>query len=154
MILRIPNAGGFFMWFILALLSAIFAGAVSVLVKPGLGEGATKISPNLATAIRMLVVLPLAWTVVFAEGSFSQMTRIVPRQWNFLLLSGLATGLSWLFYFFALAKADATSVAPVDKSSMLFTFLFAMIFLGETLTWQKTVAGILVLAALVVTLIK
>ena len=102
----------------------------------------------------MLVVLPLAWAVVFAEGSVMQMGRITGRQWNFLLLSGLATGLSWLFYFFALAKADATSVAPIDKSSMLFTFVFAMIFLGEALTWQKAVAGGLVLAALLVMLIK
>ncbi len=142
------------MWFILALLSAVFGGAVSVLVKPGIGEGASRISPNLATGIRMWVVLPLAWAVVFAEGSAGQLGRIVPKQWTFLLLSGLATGLSWLFYFFALSKADATSVAPVDKSSMLFTFLFAMIFLGEALTWQKAVAGGLVFAALIVMMIK
>src|SRR3954454_23391841 len=85
------------MWFIYALLSAIFAGLVSVLVKPALGKDAAAISPNLGTAIRMLVVLPLAWAVVFVEGSTFQLSRIASNQWILLLASGLATGLSWLF---------------------------------------------------------
>lgn len=142
------------MWFIYALISAVFAGAVSVLVKPGLGSGETAISPNLGTAIRMLVVMPLAWMVVFAEGSWGQMWRVTNKQWMFLIVSGAATGISWLFYFFALSKADATAVAPIDKSSMLFTFLFAMVFLGEAMTWQKSVAAVLILGALGVMLIK
>jgi len=82
------------------------------------------------------------------------MWRVTNKQWLFLLVSGAATGISWLFYFFALSKADATAVAPIDKSSMLFTFLFAMIFLGEALTWQKSVAAILILGALGVMMIK
>lgn len=142
------------MWFVFALLNAVFAGAMPLLVKPGLGKDASAISPNLATAVRMLVVLPMAWAVVFAEGSANQLSRIVGGQWMFLLASGLATGLSWLFFFFALSKANATAVAPVDKSSLVFTYLFAFVFLGEKLTWQTATAGLLVLGALGVMLIK
>src|SRR5881275_633708 len=101
-----PQGEESIMWFIYALLSAIFAGVVSVLVKPALGKDVSAISPNLGTAIRMLVVLPMAWAVVAAEGSATQLSRIVSTQWGLLLASGVATGLSWLFYFLAISKAD------------------------------------------------
>lgn len=141
-------------WWCYAILGAVFSGLVSVLVKPGYGSGLTQISPNLGTGIRMLMVFPLAWAVVWAEGSFGQMNRIVPKQWGFLLLSGVATGLAWLFYFVALSKADVNKVNPIDKSSLAISFVLAVMFLGETITWQKAVAAILVVAALFITLIK
>lgn len=140
-------------WWLAAILSALFASMVGVLAKAGFGSEATKISSNLGTAIRMLVVFPLAWFIVAADGSFSQLGRISQRQWVFLLLSGLGTGLSWLFYFYAISKGEVNRVNPIDKASLAISFILAVIFLGEKITWQSTSATLLVLAALFITLL-
>jgi transporter family protein len=142
-------------WWLLALLGAFFGGLVSVLVKPGLGSEAagTKITSNLGTAIRMLAVFPLAWAVVAAEGSWNQLHKISTRQWAFLLVSGAATGLSWLFYFAAISKGEVNRVNPIDKTSLAFSFFLAAVFLGEGVKWQTLVASLLVIAALFVTMI-
>lgn len=141
-------------WWLLAILAAVFAGLVPILAKLGFGKTDTQISPNLGTAVRMLAVFPLAWLVVAAEGSFSQLSRITSKQWLFLLLSGLATGISWLFYFLAIARGEVNRVQPIDKTSLAFSFILAMVVLGEPFRWQTFVATLLVLAALFIVLIK
>ena len=141
------------MWWLYAILSAVFAGLVPILAKLGFGKGDAAISSNLATGVRMLLVFPLAWVVVFAEGSFDQLKLLRGSQWGLLLLSGAATGLSWLFYFAALKLGDATRVAPIDKSSIAITFILGILILREPFKWQTGVATLLVLVALGVTLI-
>ena len=121
------------MWLLFAILSAVFAAATSILAKVGI-EG---VNSNLATAIRTVVVLVMAWVVVFVttksqDASLaSTIKAITPHSWIFLILSGLATGASWLCYFYALKIGDASKVVPVDKCSIVLTIIFAVIFLGE-----------------------
>ena len=115
------------MWFILALLSAVFAALTSILAKVGI-EG---VSSNLATAIRTLVVLAMAWLMVFVTNTQSGITDISRKSWIFLILSGLATGASWLCYFKALQLGDINKVVPIDKSSTVLTILLAFFLLGE-----------------------
>jgi len=141
------------MWWLYALLSALFAGLVPILAKLGFGKGDAAISSNLGTAVRMLLVFPLAWAVVFAEGSFPQLKLLKGSQWGLLLLSGAATGLSWLFYFAAISLGDVTRIAPIDKSSIAITFILGILILHEPFNWQSAVATVLVLAALAVTLV-
>ncbi len=124
------------MWFIFALLSAVFAALVAVLAKIGL-EG---ISSNLATAIRTAVVLILAWGIVFLTGSVKQINLLTERNWMFLIASGLATGASWLCYFKALQMGKVTPVVAVDKFSLVLTIVFAALFLSETMS-AKTIIG-------------
>lgn len=128
-------------WFHWALLAALFAGVTAVLAKAGTKD----IEPNLATAIRTTVVLVLAWGMVLAAGTPAWRT-LSSRATAFLALSGLATGLSWLCYFRALHLGEASSVAPVDKLSVVFAIALAAIFLGERLVWQHWVGGGLVIA--------
>jgi transporter family protein len=135
--------------YLFAVLSAVFAGLTSVLAKAGL-EG---ISSNLATTIRVIMLVPLLLILISVQGVWGQVGQLTQTNWLFLFLSAIATGLSWLFYFWALARQDATWVGPIDKSSLLFTMIFAFFFLGENLNWQKIVASLLVLAALGVMLI-
>lgn len=136
------------MWLVFAILSAVFAAATSILAKVGIEN----VSSNLATAIRTAVVLVMAWIVVFVttKGSDASLAAtikaITPHSWLFLTLSGLATGASWLCYFYALKIGEASKVVPVDKCSLVLTIIFAVIFLGESLTW-KTVVGCLLLLA-------
>lgn len=130
------------MWLLFAVLSAVFAAATSVLAKVGI-EG---IDSNLATAIRTVVVLLMAWGMVFITHAQGGISSITPRSWLFLILSGLATGASWLCYFYALKTGDVSKVVPIDKCSLVLTIIFAVIFLGESLTW-KTVAGSILLLA-------
>ena len=136
------------MWLLFAILSAVFAAATSILAKVGI-EG---VNSNLATAIRTVVVLVMAWVVVFVttksqDASLtSTIKAITPHSWIFLILSGLATGASWLCYFYALKIGDASKVVPVDKCSIVLTIIFAVIFLGESLTWKTVVGSILLLA--------
>lgn len=130
------------MWLLFAVLSAVFAAATSVLAKVGI-EG---IDSNLATAIRTVVVLLMAWGMVFITHAQGGISSITPRSWLFLILSGLATGASWLCYFYALKTSDVSKVVPIDKCSLVLTIIFAVIFLGESLTW-KTVAGSILLLA-------
>jgi transporter family protein len=128
------------MWFLYALLSAVFAALVSILAKIGL-DG---INSNLATAIRTFVVLIIAWIIVFVTGRHHELTSFSTKNWIFLLLSGVATGLSWLFYFQALQKGDVSKVVPVDKFSVVISMSLAFILLSEKITISKIIGGILI----------
>ncbi|NLZ52269.1 MAG: EamA family transporter [Thermoanaerobacteraceae bacterium] len=124
------------MWFIYAFLSAVFAALTSILAKIGI-EG---INSNLATAIRTVVVLVMAWAIVFITGTQSQIPGIGKKSWIFLILSGIATGLSWLCYYKALQMGEASKVVPVDKFSVVITMILAFLVLHETPT-PKTILG-------------
>ena len=138
------------MWLIFAILSAVFAAATAILAKIGIEE----VDSNLATAIRTVVVVVMAWIVVFvshgighpSESLSAMISGISPRSWLFLILSGIATGASWLCYFYAIKTGDVSKVVPIDKCSLVLTIVFAVVFLGESLTW-KTVAGCVLLLA-------
>lgn len=130
------------MWFVFALLSACFAALTTILAKVGM-DG---VDSNLATAIRTVVVLVMAWGMVFLTGAQQGISAITPRAWIFLVLSGLATGASWLFYYRALQLGDASRVAPVDKSSLVITILLAFIFLHEAISWKVILGGALIVA--------
>ena len=132
-------------WLHWALLSALFAGLTAVLAKAGV-KG---IDSNLATAIRTVVVLIFAWSIVFFQG-FDTLARATTRTWLFLVLSGLATGASWLCYFRALQLGEASSVAPVDKLSVVVAMVLAMLFLGEHLTWRHWVGAGFIVAGTVI----
>ncbi len=124
------------MWFVLALLSAIFAALTSILAKIGI-EG---VNSNLATAVRTVVVVLLAWGMVFLTNAQGGLGNISRKSWIFLILSGLATGASWLCYYKALQIGEASKVVPVDKLSVVITLVLAFIFLHEKVT-PKSVAG-------------
>lgn len=132
-------------WVHWALLSAAFAGITAVLAKAGTKD----IEPNLATAIRTTVILLLAWGIVLAAGK-PEWKTLTGRATVFLILSGLATGLSWLCYFRALHLGEASSVAPVDKLSVVFAVALAALFLGERLVWQHWVGGSLIVAGAII----
>lgn len=118
------------MWKFYALLSALFAALTAIFAKIGVAN----VNAHLATAIRTTVVLLLAWGIVFASGHAGELKGVGARAWVFLILSGLATGLSWIFYFHALQTGDASRVAPIDKLSVVFTILLAFLILREPLT--------------------
>lgn len=128
------------MWAVYALLSAFFAALTSILAKIGI-EG---INSNLATAIRTVVVLLMAWTVVFAAGSHQDIAAISRKNWTFLILSGFATGFSWLFYFKALQIGEASKVVPVDKFSVVISMLLAFFVLNEVATVKVILGGIFI----------
>ena len=130
------------MWFILALLSAVFAALTSILAKVGI-EG---VPSNLATAIRTAVVLVMAWGMVFLTNTQGGLGDISRRSWLFLTLSGLATGASWLCYYRALQIGDASKVVPVDKLSVVITLVLAFVFLHEKVT-AKSLAGCVLIGA-------
>ena len=132
-------------WFVWALLSAFFAGLTAILAKLGVEH----IDSNLATAIRTVVILIFAWAVALAarKQSFSD---IGGRTWLFLILSGIATGLSWLCYFRALQLGEASQVAPVDKLSVVVAIVLAAVFLHERMTWHHWVGGALIFTGAVV----
>jgi transporter family protein len=132
-------------WFVWALLSAFFAGLTAVLAKVGVQQ----IDSNLATAIRTVVILIFAWAVAFATKNQS-ISTINNRTWIFLILSGIATGLSWLCYFRALQLGEASQVAPVDKLSVVVAIVLAAFFLHERVTWHHWVGGVLIFAGAVV----
>lgn len=121
------------MWILFAFGSALFAGITSVLAKCGI----QKTDSTVATAIRTIVVLIFSWMMVFIVGSQTQVSQISRKAWLFLILSGLATGASWLCYFKALQTGDINKVVPVDKSSVILTILLAFLFLGETVSISK-----------------
>jgi transporter family protein len=133
-------------WFYWALLSALFAGATAILAKVGVAG----VDSNLATAIRTTVVLVFSWGIAFATTKPAAMLDLSRRTWLFLILSGLATGLSWLCYFRALQIGQASRVAPVDKLSVVFVMVFAALFLRETLTLQQWLGGLLIVAGAIV----
>jgi transporter family protein len=122
-----------------ALLSAVFAGLTAVLARIGV-QG---VDSNLATAIRTVVILVFAWSVALYRND-QQLSTVTPRTWLFLVLSGLATGASWLCYFRALQLGQVSKVAPIDKLSVVFAILLATVFLHERLTWQNWVGGALI----------
>ncbi len=127
-------------WLFWALLSACFAAATAILAKIGI-QG---IDSNLATAIRTTVILVFTWAIAIGLGKHGEMTQIGRRSWLFLVLSGVATGLSWLCYFRALQLGPASSVAPIDKLSVVLVIVCAWLFLGETLTPMKLAGGALI----------
>ncbi|WP_303147121.1 EamA family transporter [uncultured Cloacibacillus sp.] len=128
------------MWAVYALCSAFFAALTSILAKVGI-EG---VNSNLATAVRTAVVLVMAWLVVFATGTAEGVWSIGRRSWLFLVLSGLATGASWLFYFKALQIGEASKVIPVDKFSVVLGILMAFVFLHEAVTAKTLIGGALI----------
>jgi transporter family protein len=132
-------------WVYWALLSALFAGLTAVLAKVGVKD----VDSNLATAIRTSVILVFAWSIALVTNTQS-LRAVTGRTWLFLVLSGLATGLSWLCYFRALQLGEASRVAPVDKLSVVVAIALAALLLGETLTWQHYVGGALIVAGAVV----
>jgi len=119
-------------WWIYALFSAGFAALTTIFAKIGIEN----VNPNLATAIRTVVILVVAWGIVLFQGNVVNILAIPQKTMIFLLLSGLSTGLSWIFYFQALQAGKASLVAPIDKSSLVLVLLFSVIFLGETLSWK------------------
>ena len=130
------------MWFILALLSAIFAALTSILAKVGI-DG---VNSNLATAIRTAVVLVMAWGMVFITNTQGGIADISRKSWLFLILSGLATGASWLCYYKALQIGEASKVVPVDKLSVVITLVLAFVFLHEKFT-PKSIIGCALIGA-------
>ena len=128
------------MWIVFAFGSALFAGLTAVLAKCGI----KKTDSDVATAVRTVIVLIFSWLMVWIVGSASTITEISTRSWIFLVLSGMATGASWLCYFRALGLGDVNKVVPIDKSSTVLTILLALIFLGEQITWIKAVAVVLI----------
>lgn len=130
------------MWILFALLSAVFAALTSILAKLGIDQ----VNSNLATAIRTVVVLIMAWGIVFLTGQQRGLENISARSWLFLVLSGLATGLSWLFYYRALQLGEASRVVPIDKLSVVFSMVLAFAVLGEKLTVKGVMGGLLITA--------
>ena len=128
------------MWFVFALLSAIFAALTSILAKVGI-EG---VNSNLATAIRTVVVVAMSWGMVFLTNSQNGITEISRKSWIFLILSGLATGASWLCYYKALQIGDASKVVPIDKLSVVITLVLAFVFLHEDFTSKSLIGCILI----------
>jgi transporter family protein len=132
-------------WFYWALLSALFAGLTAVLAKVGVKD----VDSNLATAIRTVVIVVFAWAIVWARPT-EALDKITRRTWLFLVLSGLATGASWLCYFRALKLGEASKVAPVDKLSVVVAMALAALFLGEQLTWRHWLGGALIVSGTVI----
>ena len=128
------------MWFVFALLSAVFAALTSILAKVGI-EG---VNSNLATALRTFVVLAIAWGMVFITGTHNDITEISRKSWIFLILSGLATGASWLCYYKALQMGDASKVVPIDKLSVVITLILAFVFLHEQFTVKSAIGATLI----------
>ena len=136
--------------FVCALLGAIFAALVTIFAKVGLNG----VNSNLATTVRVIMLAPLLCGLVMFQGTSGQIWTFTQKNWLFLFLSAIATGLSWLFFFYALSQKQATFVGPIDKSSLAFTFILAVMFLHEKITWQDLASTVLVLAALGISLTK
>lgn len=130
------------MWFVFALLSAIFAALTSILAKVGI----TGVNSNLATAIRTIVVVIMAWGMVFLTHTQKGVMDISRKSWLFLILSGLVTGASWLCYYHALQIGEASKVVPIDKLSVIITLILAFVFLHEEFT-MKSLAGCVLIGA-------
>lgn len=138
------------MWWIYALLSAAFAALTAIFAKIGI-KG---VDTNLATAIRTVVILILAWGIVLFKGGGNGMASLNKTNWIFLILSGCATGLSWIFYFKALQLGKVEQVAPIDKLSVPLAIMLAAIFLGEKLTLKDSVGALLIIAGTFVLIFK
>jgi transporter family protein len=134
------------MWWIYALLSAFFAALTAIFAKVGI-KG---VNTDLATAIRTLVILVIAWGIAFFRGGTTSMASLSKQNLVFLGLSGIATGLSWIFYFKALQLGKVSQVAPVDKLSVALAIILAVVFLGEPLSWKNAIGALLIIAGTVV----
>lgn len=130
------------MWWIYALLSAFFAALTAIFAKVGVEN----VNSNLATAIRTVVVLIMIWMIVFFRNEYKAIGELSQKNWIFLTISGFATGLSWIFYFKALQIGEVSKVAGVDKLSLALTIIFAVVFLGESLSWKTAVGATLIIA--------
>lgn len=130
------------MWFLFALLSAVFAALTSILAKIGING----VNSNLATAIRTVVVVFMAWGMVFLTNAQSGISEISKKSWMFLILSGLATGASWLCYYRALQIGEVSKVVPIDKLSIVITLVLAFVFLHETFTAKSLIGCVLICA--------
>lgn len=140
MLKNFNSKGVIHMWVVYALLSALFAALTSILAKIGIEN----INSNLATAIRTVVVLIMAWGIVLVNGSINQISNITQKSWIFLILSGIATGLSWLFYYKALQIGEASKVVPIDKFSVVITMILAFVILKEAASVKTIVGGIFI----------
>lgn len=134
------------MWWIYALLSALFAALTAIFAKIGI-KG---VDTDLATAIRTVVILILAWCIAFFRGGASTIQTLTKHNLIFLVLSGIATGLSWIFYFKALQIGKVSQVAPVDKASVAIAIILSIIFLGETLTLKMAIGALMIIAGTIV----
>lgn len=134
------------MWLFFALMSSLFAALTSILAKLGLAG----VNSNLATALRTVVVLAMAWGMVFLTGAQNGIGQISRRNWLFLILSGLATGASWLFYYRALQLGEVSKVAPIDKLSVVITLILAFVFLREDFTPRALIGAALITAGTLV----
>lgn len=130
------------MWMIFALLSAVFAALTSILAKIGIEN----VNSNLATAVRTVVVVIMAWGMVFLTNTQSGISEISRKSWLFLILSGLATGASWMCYYKALQMGDASKVVPIDKLSVVITLVLAFVFLHEQFTLKSLIGCVLIAA--------
>lgn len=134
------------MWWIYALLSAFFAAITAILAKIGI-KG---IDSDLATAIRTVVIIILAWSIVLYKNALPGIVTLTKQNWTFLILSGVATGLSWVFYFKALQAGKVSQVAPIDKASLAISIILAVVFLGEELTMKSAIGSLLIVSGTVV----
>lgn len=134
------------MWLVFAILSSVFAALTSILAKVGING----VSSNLATAVRTVVVLIMAWGMVFLTNTQNEIAEIGRKSWIFLILSGMATGSSWLCYYKALQMADVSKVAPIDKLSIVITIIMAFLFLHEQMAFKTVIACLLISAGTLV----
>ena len=134
------------MWWIYALLSALFAALTAIFAKIGV----TNVNSNLATAIRTIIILMVAWGIVLGRGEGKELANISKNNLFFLVISGIATGLSWIFYFKALQIGKVSQVAPVDKLSIALTLLLSVVFLKEALTIKTAIGAALIIAGTLV----
>jgi transporter family protein len=130
------------MWWIYALLSALFAAFTAIFAKIGIKN----VNTDLATAIRTVIILIIAWCLLFFRGGFNTISTLTKINWIFIILSGVATGLSWIFYFKALQLGKVSQVAPIDKLSVALVIIFAVIFLKEALTLKVAIGATLIIA--------
>lgn len=138
------------MWWVYALLSAACAAATAVFAKVGVEN----VNSNLATAVRTVVVLLIVWLMVLFRNDYRVIGDLSTRNWFFLAVSGVATGLSWIFYFKALQMGEVSKVAGIDKLSLALTVIFATVFLGETLTWKTSAGIVLILLGTILLIFK
>ena len=138
------------MWWIYALLSALFAALIEIFAKVGMQN----VNSNLGTAIRTIVVLVMIWLIVFFRNEAKDIGNLSRNTWFFLGFSGIATGLSWIFYFKALQMGKVSQVAAVDKLSLALTIMIAAVFLGESLTWKTGLGAALIIGGTIVLILK
>lgn len=129
------------MWWVYALLSAFFAALTAVFAKMGIKN----MDSDLATAIRTVIILMLAWGIILFKGNAGSLFNLSKQNWIFLILSGCATGASWIFYFKALQLGEVSQVAPVDKLSVALAILLSVIFLGEPVTWKSAIGALMII---------